>query len=170
MPNWCSNSVYITHIDREKLDRLITAFRAGRMMQEFLPCPSKLYDGEGWYSWCIDHWGTKWDVGGHDGSDWADWLDQEQQRLALKFDSAWAPPIGFYDYLVNHEGFDVRAFYYEPGMQFAGLWHNGSDEHYEEWGNSRGAAEMLPECIDQEFDIVNSQAMWEDDTDQEDAV
>lgn len=158
MPNWCQNNVYITHDDQDKLDRMVDAYKRGELMKEFLPCPEEYYKNDQWYDWCVNHWGTKWDVGGED-----DHYEYDQGRpLFLCFDSAWSPPLAFFDYLVNEEGFDIRAFYHEPNNQFAGCWENGVDDYYEGWGDSNGAESVLPDYIDEEFDIVNSQAMWEE--------
>ena len=44
-------------------------------------------------------------------------------------------------------GFDVQASYFEPGMSFAGIWHNGRDDFYE--GNWRD----FPEALRDEFDM-----------------
>jgi hypothetical protein len=44
-------------------------------------------------------------------------------------------------------GFDVQASYFEPGMSFAGIWHNGKDEFYEgNWSD-------FPEALVDEFDM-----------------
>ena len=44
-------------------------------------------------------------------------------------------------------GFDVQASYFEPGMSFAGTWHNGVDDYYE--GNW---TIFQKHCVD-EFDM-----------------
>jgi hypothetical protein len=58
--------------------------------------------------------------------------------------SAWTPPIGFYQYLLKL-GFVVRALYYEPMMEFGGIFDNGEVDHY-----SLGE---FPEELKEEFGI-----------------
>jgi hypothetical protein len=41
----------------------------------------------------------------------------------LKFDTAWNPPIGWYEAL-NALEMTVEAYYFEPGMSFCGQWSN----------------------------------------------
>ena len=79
----------------------------------------------------------------------------------LTFDSAWSPPIGAYEKLIEM-GFSIRAMYYEPGMAFAGIWEDGDDDFYEYGGmNSTQIAEELPEVLDEAFGISESAAEWE---------
>jgi len=54
--------------------------------------------------------------------------------------------------------------YYEPGMAFAGIWEDGSDDFYEYGGmNSEQIAETLPEALDEAFCISESVAEWEEE-------
>ena len=46
--------------------------------------------------------------------------------LDLHFESEWGPPFALYKYLVEN-GWEVRAYYYEEGMQFCGKFENGKD-------------------------------------------
>ncbi len=79
---------------------------------------------ENWFSWNCDNWGTKWDgnevlIGSSDG-----------ECIELHFDSVWSPPIALYEYLVEN-GWEVRAYYYEEGIQFCGQFVDGEDSRYE---------------------------------------
>ena len=48
----------------------------------------------------------------------------------LSFNTAWSPPIGFYEKMTEL-GFDVTAFYLEEGMGFVGKYSNeDGDEEY----------------------------------------
>jgi hypothetical protein len=64
-----------------------------------------------WYDYCVNEWGTKWDVGceGYAVQPEAD------GRMCIGFDSAWAPPILAMEKMVDM-GFSIRLYYYEPGM------------------------------------------------------
>lgn len=126
MPNWCSNKLTVSHTDKTTMDRFVSAYNAGKACSEFLPMP----EDSDWYSWRIENWGTKWDIGADIGTD-----REEQHGLkatvvgneaSMSFDSAWSPPIGLYEKLVEL-GFSVEATYFEPEMAFCGIWTDGDD-------------------------------------------
>lgn len=132
MPNWCMNKLTVSHDDPVILDRFVQAYNKGTVCNEFIPKPEDI--GDGWYDWCVDNWGTKWDIGADVGTD-------KEERYGLKatvvgneascsFDSAWAPPVGLYDVLFEL-GYNVKASYWEPGMAFCGIWDNGFDHYYQ---------------------------------------
>jgi len=131
MPNWCLNNATITHDDPTKLNELLDAYKRGDLMEHFLPTP-KDENGEldkDWYDWRVNNWGTKWDVGGEDA-----FYSDNPEGLVLSFDSAWSPPVDFYQFLKDEHGFDIRASYWEPGLAFCGDWIDGMDDYYEgEW-------------------------------------
>lgn len=191
MPNWCNNTVEIYHEDPAMITRARTAFAEGKFLEEFCPVPASLkivagrvgdatdpkqieleaqekfnsitYGYTNWYDYCVNEWGTKWDVGGDD-------LGPAQDipgGLMLSFDSAWAPPVNAYEKMIE-QGFRIRAMYYEPGMAFAGIWDNGDDQFYEYGGmNSERIAEELPEVLDEAFGISESAAEYEAENEEE---
>ena len=110
-----------------------------------------------WYDWKVANWSTKWDIGDEGGLTRVD-----EHALSLFFDSAWSPPIGAYEQLIEL-GFELEAFYYEPGMAFCGSWTNGDEESYDIPSTAAEAEKVIPEVIDDTFDIVNGMAMWEED-------
>ena len=185
MPNWCNNSVELYHEDPAMIERARTAFNDGRLLDEFIPVPKELsetvaggfsdtaeqasllektkaniekYGYGNWYDFCVNEWGTKWDIGA-DGNPAQD----IPGGLMLGFESAWSPPIGAYEKLLE-QGFTIRAMYYEPGMAFAGIWEDGFDDFYEYGGlDSAGIAEELPVELDEAFGISESAAEWEEE-------
>ena len=187
MPNWCNNSVEIYHDDPAMIERVRTAFNDGRLLAEFIPVPADLQIVAGsvpvaeeaehklkeefnrithgytnWYDFCVNEWGTKWDVGA-DGNPAQD----IPGGLMLGFDSAWAPPCAAYEKLTE-QGFRIRAMYYEPGMAFAGIWEEGNDDYYEYGGmDSKEIAETLPVELDEAFGISEDAAMWEEENKEE---
>lgn len=192
MPNWCSNSVTLRHADPAMIVRARDAFNRGEFLDEFVPVPPSLreviagsyganderqalleaaeqanLDNHGyknWYDFCVGEWGTKWDVGG-DGCDPV----QEDGRLTLTFDSAWAPPCAAYEKLIE-QGFEVEAFYYEPGMAFVGKWDNGEDDCYDYSGqDSNSVRDYIGEELDDHFGISADMADYEEENAQEDA-
>ena len=184
MPNWCNNSVEIYHEDPAMIERVREAFNKGALLNEFIPIPQSLkivagcagshdspeqialveaeennikaHGYKNWYDFCVNEWGTKWDVGGGDGS-----INDIEGGIIVSFESAWSPPIGAYEKL--HEmGFKILAMYYEPGMAFAGVWEDGIDDYYEYGGlDSAGIAEELPSALDEAFGISECVAEWE---------
>lgn len=134
MPNWCLNKLTVSHNDPAMVDRFVKAYNAGKACSEFLPIPEGYLEDGRWYDWCLANWQTKWDVGADEGT-------EKEERYGLKatvvgneancsFDSAWAPPIGLYEKLVEL-GFKVEATYWEPGMAYCGLWQDGEDDYVE---------------------------------------
>ena len=158
MPNYCSNTVTLEHADPAMIARARSAFEAGRFLEEFIPCPTP----DDWYNWNIANWGTKWDVGGEDAS-----IQDIPGGLMLSFDSAWAPPINAYQQLIE-QGFQVYANYYEPGMAFAGIWDNGSDDYFEYGGMTADEIEAtLPPELDEAYGISQAVSEWEQEQEEE---
>ena len=185
MPNWCNNTVTISHTDPAMIERMREAFNKGALLQEFIPIPADLQIVSGrcgdddnpeqialvaaqkrnievhgykdWYEFATNEWGTKWDI----GADGQPAIDNDDGVLVLNFDSAWAPPINAYEKLF-YMGFKLRAMYYEPGMAFAGIYEDGQDEYYEYGGmNSDQIAEELPSELDECFCISEQVAEYE---------
>ena len=124
--------------------------------------PRPVEEEENWYGWNVNNWGTKWDTG-------VEITDQSDNEIVLTFDTAWGPPTGFYSYLVEELGYGVEAYYYEPGMAFAGTFIDGDDNYYEYSGaNSDEVKEMLPQELDEMFCISESMAEWESENEEED--
>jgi hypothetical protein len=177
------NSVYIEHDDTAMINRVEDAYKRHELFEEFIPVPAALknpasstYGGENaeeqnkvraenlekygydsWYDFCVEQWGTKWDVGGeYDG------VIRNGNKIILGFDSAWAPPLEAFEKMMEF-GFRIKAYYWEPGMCFAGIWDNGSPQYYEYSELSVNEIEgYLPEDLDHEFNIVQSISEWEE--------
>ena len=185
MPNWCNNTLNIRHEDPAMIERARIAFADARLCEEFAPVPKSLHIVAGrvgddtdqaqkdleaqeetnlkehgyrnWYDYCVNEWGTKWDIGGGDGHT----VDQDANGVVFNFDSAWAPPLAAYEKLMGM-GFEILAYYFEPGMAFAGKWEDGCDDYYEYGGmTSEQIADELPDDLDETFDISGQVAEWE---------
>lgn len=146
MPNWCGNHLTLTHENPEMITRAITAFKQERLLNEFIPQPADT--GDSWYVWCVDNWGTKWDVGRKDGDGIT---SSDSNSVSFDFDSAWSPPIRAYEKLMQ-QGFDVHATYYEPGNNFVGEF-DGSDDCYEIPETADEVADEIPKHLDEEWGI-----------------
>lgn len=144
MPNWCQNSVVIKHDDADKLKRVEKAFNEGRLCSEFIPLPNIS---------AIDQasaWGTKWDI-----SPSLLKARAKGNTVSLYFDSAWSPPTGLYDKLVE-EGYNVDALYFEGGMAFYGRYLNGEDEC-----SDFGSSKDIPDWIDEAFNVRETMLEFE---------
>lgn len=153
MPNWCSNTLTLTHNDPAKITQAVEAFKKGEFFQTLVPNPSGTWD----YDWSVSNWGTKWDVGGE-----TDPTVVDENTASFYFDSAWSPPITAYETLFD-QGFGVTAMYYEPGMAFAGI-YDGNDEYYDMSGmSSNDVRDTIPQDLDNEFGISDSMEEFEDE-------
>jgi hypothetical protein len=192
MPNWCNNTLELAHEDPAMIERAKKAFADGRLLDEFIPVPKELHIVAGrvgddtdpkqieleaqeksnrekfgyatWYDYCVNEWGTKWDVGGND-------YNEPQQdsptKITMAFDSAWAPPCAAMDKLMDM-GFSVRLYYYEPGMCFAGIYDENGDDYYDLSNlSSEQVKEELPEVLDEMFGISECMAEYEEEENQE---
>ena len=123
MPNWCSNQATI-HGTKEQILELAGAYERGAVIQNYLPVPEDVEDK---IEYCRNHWGTKWDFGKteYTPDEECDWQVDEMGYgvIHLRFDTAWSPPIGWYEALHKLD-MTVEAYYYEPLMQFYGQWSN----------------------------------------------
>ena len=184
MPNWCSNKVTFTHGDHAQIKRLVEAYNRDGLFAEFHPCPQELLDtvagshGDAdkqaelekqekanierhghanWYDWCVANWGTKWDVNTN-----GDTAEVEDGELAVEiwFDTAWSPPIGFYQHMESL-GFKVDAFYYEPGMGVCGRNTMNDDDYYEIAGDADWVNANIPIEINDAFSISECMGDWE---------
>jgi len=157
MPNWCMNKLTISHTDSSMVDRFEKAYNLGKACEEFLPLP----EGENWYNWQINNWGTKWDIGAEMGTDREEYHGLKATRVgnevSCSFDSAWSPPVGLYDKLVEL-GYDVKASYWEPGMAFCGIWNDGAD-NYVEYNDK----DMIPVALWNDFGM---EEFFKDDTEE----
>ena len=186
MPNWCNNTLEISHPDKKMMRRFVKAWNRGRVLDEFIPVPHELKDNcltskeimkrhkqdrnldyatelqefteqlnvkyfkhKDWYSFCVQEWGTKWDIGFD--SCCSDFLtpDSAKGMITVSFNSAWSPPISAYEKL-SAMGFAIRAYYYEGGMGFCGSWIDGDDQYYDiKEYTSTWVKENIPSDIDE---------------------
>ena len=130
MPNWCDNYVEIT-APKKTIDEIEAIVdeknndkeREHGLLNYLRPMPVE--EKENWYNWSVDNWGTKWDVTEFYGS------TREDNKISFSFMSAWGPPTEAYTYFLNNnKDVMVDAKYYEPGMDFAGIYNDGDEDSY----------------------------------------
>ena len=183
MPNWCNNQMDISGT-KEMMDEVESALKEGELLGKLLPVPPELnitagslghntpeqleleekekanrekYGYANWYDFCVNEWGTKWDIS------LSSYERLSDTEITLSFDTAWAPPIVAYEKLVEM-GYAIRAYYYEPGMAFCGRFEDGFDEYYEIGGKSADEVEAeIPADLDEMFCIVEEIRNYEEE-------
>jgi hypothetical protein len=184
MPNWCNNTVTISHEDPAKIQALADAINEGKFCNHVIPTPEDLnivagrvgddtnpeqielerrekenlekYGFKTWYDFQTNMWGTKWDVDPYEK------VEVVGNTIEFGFDSAWAPPMGVFEELTS-QGFLVVAYYYEPGMAYVGKYNDGDDECLEFGGyTSKNVRDAIGEELDDMFGISESMAEYED--------
>ena len=189
MPNWCNNYLELEHDDPEMITRARKAYADGKLLAEFIPVPSSLHIVAGrvgdsdeqkkleedtarnievhgygnWYDYCVNEWGTKWDVGGDGGI--AD--EDSPNATRMSFDSAWAPPIAAMEKFQDL-GFKVKLVYWESGMCYCGLYDENGDD-YLDYSNMSAAevAEAINPEVDECMCIVENLEEWEEENKEE---
>jgi len=173
MPNWCSNSITISGAT-ETIKTLWDDAQANwknndyGLLDAMVPMPTALKgttspapdDGSqpavdgytNWYDWCVDNWGTKWDV----SDEGLEYVDNGDGTSAITgyMDTAWAPPI--------------EATYHEPGMDFLGEYIDGDDNFYEGLvdlikGGAMQDDEVFARLVE-DYAIEEDMEMWEEET------
>jgi len=191
MPNWCNNSIEISHEDRSKMEVLVAAVNEGKFFNHVIPVPESLsivagregpegspkqieleqaekrnlaqHGYRNWYDFCADQWGTKWDTDPYNAVE----LPADSNKVTFGFDTAWGPATGIYNALMD-QGFAVRGHYYESSMAFCGVWEDGVDDYYDIGGyTSKNIKEAIPEELDEMFAISESMAICEADNEEE---
>jgi hypothetical protein len=193
MPNWCSNHITVRGTDPVAIKRLADAFDAGEFCGTVVPMPEELNITSGrlgdgveqaeleaksaanlekhgfanWYDFNVAKWGTKWEIGGN-GTEAE--RDEDGLGFSALFDSAWSPPVGVAEALVE-QGFEVVLYYYEPGMGYCGKFEDGYDEYYEYGSeNSKTVRAAIGSDLDDMFGISESMAEYEADNEEEEEL
>ena len=145
MPNWCMDELYI------EASNTVLAEIADKVkgedevfsIESFFP-----HDDDWDCEWCVQNWGTKWDV-----------CDSYKASDNLYvFSSAWSPPIEAIAKLSSlFPDAKFTLTYYEPGVGFAGIatYSNGeySDTIYDALGDYNAYVDFV---IDHDFEDPNN--------------
>ena len=176
MPNWCDNTLYLTHKDPAMMDKAIKGWKEGKFFGTLCPEPdytkivvkptfpsitgndNPVDPEQAWYDWRLQNWGTKWEITTDES--YIDIQDNEHGKaIRASFATAWSPPTDLYHKLVE-DGYEVKALYYEGGCAFCGIFEDGNDETYSIEGNWKWVKENIPSEIDSEFNISESMMEW----------
>ena len=159
MPNWCSNNIVIEG-PKEKVEAIWS--RATDDTDEGLL--TALHPIGKWeYETALAEWGTKWDINMTDANLE---ISEDGTRIEGFFESAWSPPLeAFNTFCEDMDGVYAEIYYHEPGMTFVGYWDSeGADDHYDYGGaTSKTIRDIIPEYLDDAFEISESMAMWEEE-------
>jgi hypothetical protein len=183
----------ITHPDPAKMQEALEAWNSGGFLEHFFPVPytlrpenlspmdwekfpnaeygreldqairalnKKHFGYESWYEWRLVHWGIKWDIG--HGSDDGKMPALKDNVLSVNFNSPWGPPLDAYSRL-QELGYEIKAYYWESGMCFAGIWDNGIDEYYSDITDSANARATLPGELDEIMGISETLEAYEEE-------
>jgi hypothetical protein len=149
MPNWCDCELTVTGdvADLHAFADFIKTDKSDFDFNTIIPYPEKFREldriayewdkdnpnnwkdrpkdgfNQGGYEWCIQNWGTKWNLG---NGDWdsvqIDMLDCEiEPHMTLCFQTAWAPPSPVVlEASIIFPTLTFKLEYYEGGMGFQG--------------------------------------------------
>ena len=191
MPNWCDNQLSITGPNSviDKIEKIVKAEDTHEntgLLHFFHPMPKELEGTtspsssakkpqpmiEGfdcWYDWRVHNWSTKWELCEFYGVDRQYHSEQNEgeSTISFGFSSAWAPPIGAYEkFLENNSDCFIRAYYYEGGCDFMGLWEDGIDDCYAP-GDYKSTDDFwqdgIGSTLDDMFNITESMAEYEEE-------
>jgi hypothetical protein len=136
----------------------------------------KKYGHKNWYDWCVNNWGTKWNAGGDNPDMMVDYDYDEDGDTVIalfQFDTAWAPPLGVLEKLMDtHPELSIECRYHEPGVGFFGVWTDGSDRCYETEQFPKSTDPFWTQhqdglLLDETFGIVESMQEYEADQETE---
>ena len=146
MPNHCNNQ--LTLANGEDILNVLNPYLTDRgdgeydfNFQKIIPMDeSLLEEGEDWYSWRVENWGTKWEgyYGRFNSDDFS----------SFTFDTAWAPPLPVIKKLAELTGETFILEYIEEGMFFCGKYTASPDESRDEfYDNIENASQKLLDSV-----------------------
>jgi hypothetical protein len=161
MPNYCNNELTITSDNTGFLQSLMNELKQAdsyevdflSMLVPFTEKTNYQWD----YDWCVQNWGTKWDIFD------VNYASLEGDTLAVSFMTAWSPPVAALETAMRKHGFTFDLYYEEGGACFIGhavgtgkasidnTWETLTDQHPEEY---------IPEDVLDAFPYVVSD--WEE--------
>ena len=122
MPNWCSNKIVIKG-DQREIERFLERAKgqgedrvSDVCLESLIPTPKELLEGDGWYKWRLENWGSKWDLcevyltkNSGDG------------LLEIRYETAWSPICEAVSTLsIMFPDLDFYHEFIEQGVEFAG--------------------------------------------------
>ena len=148
MPNHCYNRLTVTTDNHGLLIQMRdAALMEDEKLLEFL-CPfTKETDYKYDYDWCVENWGTKWDIFD------VDIISLVDDELELCFSPAWSPPVEAIRHGSDRYGFDFELTYKEEGMMFIGIALPLMATHYSYTFDKPPHEEGIPDHLIDEWGI-----------------
>lgn len=180
MPNWAFNTAIISHEDPAMIQKFVAGIKEANTFNCLVPMPEELrnttspsptneelvkkYGASDWYSWSVENWGTKWDVEPTEYN-----VEDDGKSVYVFFDSAWSPPIAFYE-AIGELGFKVDATYTEESMAFAGHFTTEDGDNYVDLDFDKDSQEWIDEIEDTELKMIvqneyDNWLSWHEDED-----
>ena len=142
MPNWCNNNITIS--GDEGTIRTLTAVlkslktsdeeQSSDVFKSLIGLPQHMSDGdykEKWYDTNIEWFGTKWDISYEESS-----FTFTKDEISFFCETAWSPPIPFFQHLCEMYKVNANLFYSEGGVGFSGettfTWNDGELDVYDD--------------------------------------
>ena len=126
MANWCENDLEVSGPKEDVLKFKKQAQGSPHLLSQFVPIPTNVYRGSigvkeeekygnnTWYNWCLNNWGTKWDVD-------SKLIADSVRKLIYVFDSAWSPPVEWLQKVTAaYPRLYFKLKYSEPGDGYKG--------------------------------------------------
>lgn len=121
MANGCFNAVRIDG-DKECLEQVFDFLRKAEAEGKFFgllcPIPEELMTEDERFGdeWCVDHWGTQWDV----QIKRANVHRMTDKTILLTFSTEWSPPVPFLEKLAKEFKVDIEVRYVADRNAFIG--------------------------------------------------
>jgi len=113
-PTYSFDALY--PVPQEVIDVGFSGNSQGVSLERYL---AALHDKEKWidgYTWCVSHWGTKWDIDGKTVS-----VGKDDNEYTYHFSTAWSPPAGWLAKVAKDwADLSFELWYEEGGLGFAG--------------------------------------------------
>jgi len=160
MPNWCTNVIMLQHSDPQRITELAALVnydpkndsfdteRGGELLNYLRPLP----DGKWDYDWCVQNWGTKWEVNVYHVELFS------PHCIAFYCETAWTPPIAALAYAEAVQGFDIKAAFIELGSGILGFYDGGVEQYYDypqSYDEAVALINELPEFMVDGLDLPN---------------
>jgi hypothetical protein len=145
----------------------------------FLPTPPEKLEGDGWFDWRIENWGTKWDLVQNE-THISPILTNNDPNLSheafigMGFQTAWSPALEIFARITEQfPNVLVRYKYVEEGMAFFGLAeiYGGeidndqrqiTDEDYKIAGAVLDAEGQIDWELTDEYDLYDALDYWKE--------
>lgn len=169
MPNYCNNELTITSDNTGFLQDLMNELKQADgsevdFLSKLVPF-TKETNYEWNYDWCVQNWGTKWDIFD------VNYASLDGNTLAVSFMTAWSPPVAALETAMRKHGFTFDLYYEEGGACFIGHTEGDGESHFDECWETHTDAEpstYIPEHVLDAFPyVVPDWEEWQQEQDQE---